>query len=262
MSQVDDELGYILRSETRTQILRTLSEQSPLDRGRFDATTEASRRTVNRAIAELEELGYISHNCGGFRLTAYGAIVTELIGQWKSRQEFLTEYQPFLSYISPAELGFEPLLLRNSQLTTATEMEPYAALDRLLSLRREATDIQIISPLVERAGLEQALERVRSDDLTLEAVIPESMYEQLTNGSTYTESFIELLRSPSSDIFVYPEEIPAFFGLFDRTATVAVSVNGIPYAMVESTHEAIVQSVREQFTRYRDAAKPIAADSV
>lgn len=254
---MDDELGYILRSKTRTRILRALSEHDELERSDLVAQSEQSRRTVNRTLAELAESGYLSRSGERFRLTASGDIMVGIVDQWKERAAFLQEYHPFLSHISADELGFDPFLLRGGTLTVATETEPYAALDRLLTLRRKASEILIVSPLIERTGLDQIRDRLSTDEISLEAIIPEAMYSRALNGSHYSKSFKAVVKEPSAAVFVYPGTLPAFFGLFDDIATIAVTEGGLPSVMVENTNERITQQLQEQFDQYRRESSPI-----
>jgi len=255
---MDDDLGFILRSQTRIDILLLLSEEPGLDRTSLVGQLETSRRTVNRVLAELAECGYLFQSGERFQLTAYGDVLAGVVDQWSHRREFLHDYRAFLSQISPDELGFDPLLLGQGELTTSTETEPYAALDRLLTLRREATEIKLITPLIERTGLDQIRERLyEGDDLSLEAIIPESMYERLMNGSRYSDSFVDVVETASITVFVYPESLPAFFGLFDDVVTVAVTDNGLPTAMAESTSDELIQHFNMQFERYCAESTPI-----
>ena len=258
MSQREDELGFILRSETRVHVLSMLSKKTAAGRSTLIDCSETSRRTVNRVLTDLESRGYLSQSSGTFRLTAYGDVMADIVSQWTERRDFLEEFRPFLTETYSADLGFDPLLLRTGDETTATETEPFAPLERLLSLRKRSTEIRIISPLIERAGLEQIRERLDGEeDVSLEAIIPESMYRQVLDGSRYSDLFADVVEADSTAVFVYPETLPAFFGLFDEIATVAVTDGGIPSAMVESSNEQIVQAIRKQFEQYQTESSRI-----
>lgn len=257
MGQVEDELAFLLRSENRTAFLAALDEAGNLDRYELEDRLDVSRRTVTRIAKNLTEKGYIEESSNSYTLTAFGTAIAEAYRQCRERTRIATTFRPFLANVDCNSFDMDLRLLRDADITVATEVSPYAPLDRLLTLRETATSVRFVSPIIEKRSTGQLEGRIRRDDeFHFVAILLADVYEAAISQPEYTSS-VEILRnSDSVEHFVHPGPMPYFLGIVDDVAVLGASVDGNPHALVESDRPELREWVTDRIDEYHHEAVP------
>ena len=258
MTAVEDELGFLLRSGNRTELLVSLAESQPLDRYELERRLDASRRTVTRALDALTERGYIREVEGEYVLSAFGASLAEAYRDCRRDVELASEYRPFLERVDTRTLDLDPSLLDGADLLLASERSPFVLLTRTLELRAEASRIREIAPGVEKRSVEQLAERLRNgEDLEVEVVLPATALEAAEGTDAFSAGHAVAREADAVDFYVADDEFSVFVGVMDETVTVGAGTGGEPEVMVESDRPALREWAETHLDGVRDAAAPL-----
>jgi predicted transcriptional regulator len=251
------ELRFVTQSENRAEALAVVSAEEPIARADLEARLDSSHRTVVRVVNSLAERGYLRETDEGLRLTPYGAHVAAAFDAFRERTETAVAFEPLLRHAPPVfrELPLE--CLEGADLLVASNADPFSILDRVLSLRADATRIREVAPGVQKASIEQLATRVRDgDDLDADVVISRRADEAAASSVDYREEHATTVESDAVDVYVRPEPIPFFAGIMDETAAVGVSKDGRPHALAVSDDPDLRAAVESVIERYRDEATP------
>lgn len=255
MEKAAEELRFVSQSLNRSEALLALTRDGPLKRTELERRLDASHRTVVRVVNTLDEAGFLRDSNGELRLSLFGSLVGNDLDDFVTATEVAIRFKPFLRNAPPA-LEFVDLdHLAGAELLVASESDPFAILDRILSLRSQATRIREIAPGVEQKSISQLADRVqRGDELDVEAVLPEQASESAESRSTYREDHRAAIASDAVDIYVHPEPISFFAGVLDDTVAIAVTEEGQPHALVLSEDVGLREQVESLVATYRDDA--------
>jgi len=255
--KLDEGMDYLSRSENRIALLAALVEDQPRSRDELELELSASKRTVSRVLTELTQKGYLQEAPAGFKLTTFGEVVTEAFLDYKDRFELAREYRPFLANVDSTAIDLDITALRGASLTVASDVNPYAPLDRALELRQDATRIRVVTPLVEKRSMEQLTARLeRGADLEFEAILPQRLYERVRSQRGYEGAFEREVQSDSVALFVYPDTIEVTYSIIDDVVALGATVDNEPYALLESTNPDLRAWVEQTIDEYRTAALP------
>jgi predicted transcriptional regulator len=257
MGRAVEELRFVTQSENRATALDIVSADAPIDRRELESRLDASHRTVIRVVNSLEERGYLRETDEGLRLTPFGAHVAERLDGALEATETALEFGPLLRNAPPALQAVSLESLSGAELLVASDADPFSILDRVLSLRAEATRIREVAPGVQKESIDQLAERVRrGDDVDAEAVISRHASDVAAERADYRDGHASTVESDAVDIYVHPEPISFFAGVMDDTAALGVSKDGQPYALAVSADPDLRAATEAIFESYRDASAP------
>jgi predicted transcriptional regulator len=251
------ELRFITQSANRADALAVLAAEEPLDRGELESRLDSSRRTVIRIVNSLEERGYLRETDRELRLTPFGAHVTDELDEFLAETRTALEYKPLLRNAPPVFRALPVGSLADAELLVASDADPFSILDRVLSLRAEATRIREVAPAVQKESVDQLAARVQQDDdFDVEAVISVRANDAAESRVDYRDGHATTVEADAIDIYVHPDPISFFAGVMDETAAVGVSKDGQPHALAVSEDPDLRAAVESVFERYRDEATP------
>lgn len=257
MTAPEEEIEFLFRSPNRVDTLAVLEGRQAATAHELDDELDISRRTIVRILNDLEDRQYIQKTTDGWVLTQYGS------GIFQSQQRFYDdillaqEYRMVLANIDQKQIELELELLRETSLTLATDVRPYAPLERVTQLHEEATEICILSPNIEMRSSEQVSDRIREDDeFQLELIISRDTLEILSQP-TYRPQLELLLNSEKVTSSVYPGEVPCFLGVIDDVAALGVIVDGKPEALVEGESPRFREWVVDHLDAFRAESMPL-----
>lgn len=246
------ELRFLTQSESRARALEVLSAEAPLDRRELESRLDASYRTVVRNVTAFEERGYLEETEQGLRLTPFGTHLADELCEFVAATDVAVEFQPLLRHAPPALRAIDPHDLAGAELLVASQSDPFSILDRILTLRAEATRIREIAPGVQKESIDQLARRVQRDqDVDIEAVISQQASDVAESRDGYREGHARTLESDRVRIHVHPEEITFFVGVMDDTVAIAVSKDEQPYALAVSENPDLRATVEAIFEEYR-----------
>jgi predicted transcriptional regulator len=261
MGRAVAELRFVTQSENRAQALDIVAKNAPIERRELEARLDASHRTVVRIVNSLDERGYLLDDEEGLRLTPFGAHIADRLDTALTSTETALDFEPLLRNAPPALREVPLASLDGAELLVASDADPFSILDRILSLRAEATRIREVAPGVQKESIDQLAARVqRGEDVDVEAVISQHASEMAESRVDYRDGHTTTVESDAVDIYVHPGPITFFAGIMDETAAVAVSKEGQPHALAVSDDPDLRAAVESVYRQYRDEATLKTAD--
>lgn len=253
MGQAVAELRFVTQSENRAKVLDIVSEEGPIERAAVESRLDVSHRTVVRVVNSLEERGYLREADGPLRLTPLGTHVADGVDAFRTRAGTALDFEPLLRHAPPAFRSLPLEGLADGELLVASDVDPFGILDRILSLRADATRIREVAPGVQRESIDQLAARVQGDeDIDVEVVIPQRASDVAESRAEYRDGHAATVESDAVDVYVHPDRISFFAGVMDDTAAVAVSKEGRPHALAVSDDPDLLATVESMFETYRD----------
>jgi predicted transcriptional regulator len=259
MSDVADSLAFLSQSTNRAEVLRLLQDEEGLDRYEIEEQVEASRRTVIRTLDALTEHGYVEDGDGQYRLTAFGSELVDSYQAFAEQAQLAHEFAPFLTHLPDGVFDQGLRCLEDAELITATEGSPYAVLDRTLTIRRQATQIRELSPIIEQKSIAQLAQRIRDNEpISVEVVLSESAMEASEIHPDYQDDQQLINQADQTDIYLASTEIPFLLCIADDTVAIGVT-NDMrkPHALVVSTNADVKQWAEQTYEAYQEHVQPV-----
>lgn len=162
----------------RLDVLELLCE-SPAQIRDLVEGTEHSRRTITRAITELEEIGLVERGGEGVVATPAGQLSRQRL------RGFLEDYRDILATREvleplPSSITVDPAFVARSESVQASGPAPYQPLERVQGLLENATAVRAVLPALDDPRLVRLLyELVVTDGGTVELVVTPAVFETL-----------------------------------------------------------------------------------
>ncbi|MFC4543332.1 helix-turn-helix transcriptional regulator [Halosolutus amylolyticus] len=163
-------------------LLRLLLAE-PLDRPEIQAALGVSRATSHRFVRWLEDEGYGERVDGRYRLTGYGETVAYGVCKFETYLRTARRLEPLFEYICEDHEEFVVEPFTDATVTVATPSDPYAPIERFLSLLRESETFRgfntthMIPPGIDDGG--------------------DRLFEERTVELVYVPDAVETLRDES-----------------------------------------------------------------
>lgn len=258
MGNVTDTLAFLSQSTNRAEVLQLLRDEKRLDRYEIEDQVETSRRTVIRTLDALAEHGYVEDADGQYRLTAFGSKLVDSYQRFAEEAGLAHELSPFLTQLPDGTFDCDLRYLEDAELITATEGSPYAVLDRALTIRRQASQIRELSPIIERKSVEQLAQRIRDGEpVSVEVVLSESAIEASKTHPDYQEAQQLVNQADQTDIYLASTDIPFVLCVADDTVAIGVTKDTKPHALIVSTHAEVKQWAVETYETHRKHAQQV-----
>lgn len=260
MAQPSDDVAYLLRSEARVDVLERASDGGPCERAALIDDGARSRRTIKRALDGLEGRGLIAVDAGSVALTALGRCVLEGYRSMVDAVEVSVDLGPVLRRIPADAFDLPASDLAGAEVVTASEGSPYAPIDRVLALRRDATELRELSSIVLKESAEQLADRAREGgDLDVHVVLERAAVEAATANPDYREAFEAIQGAPSVAVSVYDGSFPYLLVIADDAVAIGVEEDERPVAVAVSRSATVREWAEVQFRAFDDEASPIEA---
>lgn len=256
-------VSFLAASENRVDVLVTLRNSGPVDQRTVAEGVDASRRTVKRTLDALEERGWVVETTvnGEYRISALGELVLDAYLDVVDRLSVADRLGPFLERIPADALDIDPLAFADAEVVVREEGKPYAPMDRVLEIRRDASHIREVADIVQADSAQQLRERVESGELEAEVVLEAGVLDAVADHDGYAAEFEAALASDGATFYVFEGEVPFVFGLMDETVLLGVTDDmGVPGATVVSDRPEIRAWAVDRFESYRDRATELTPD--
>ncbi|WP_411966661.1 helix-turn-helix transcriptional regulator [Haloferax sp. YSSS75] len=245
----------VLRS--RTAVLAALSEET---KSPTELTTELSlsRSTIDRAIHELEDVGFVDTTDGTVRVTLFGRLAIETYATFVENLDSIGAVGDLFESL-PLDAPFDPVMVEGSSAVVADGPDDTRPLDRMVSFTDDAISIRGCVVEASEALVEAYYRRLLDDDdVSVHLVATEDVVQRLI--TTYRSQLVELLGDESfslrsTDSLPYTllvVELPrgpvVVLGVYDEGRLVGVVHNDDPRA---------VEWARSQFDHCRDDSDSI-----
>lgn len=251
-----DAARFLAGSPDRLALLTSLDEgsASPAD---LAAEHDASRRSVQRNLAEFVERGWAETSGGTYRLTVTGSLVAEEHAGYVGALSRIEEFAPFFRYLPDPDHAPDPVWLADAEITVASEDDPQAPVHRYVTrVERLDTDgVKMLSPVLSRlfheAHATLAIRGVHTD-----LVMPARTVRRARERNPI--EFETVISVGVLSLYRHPE--PFGVGLTlgdDRLLMAAYDDERRLRALVESANPAFHAWASDLFDRYRERSKPV-----
>lgn len=262
MSFSNGAVSFLAGSENRVETLVAIRDGEGVDQRQIAETVDASRRTVKRTLNDLEDRGWViaENGTNECRISALGAIVLDTYLEVVDRLGPATHSAPFLERIPREAFDLDPAALADADVVVAAENQPYAPMDRVLEVRRNASEIREVVNIVQADSAGQLRERVESGELEAEIVLEAGVLDAIAANDDYAAEFEAAAAADGATFYSYEGSIPYVFGLMDDTVILGVTNDkGMPEAVVVSDDPTVREWAEDRFESYRRAAEKIRA---
>ena len=167
--------------------------------------------------------------------------------------ELAHELSQFVMHLPDGIFDRDLRCLEDAELITATEGSPYAVLDRTLTIRRQASQIRELSPIIEQKSVAQLAQRIRDDEsVSVEVVLSGSALEASEIHPDYQDDQQLVSQADQTDIYFASTEIPFLLCIADDTVAIGVTNDMKPYALVVSTNADMKQWTEQTYKAYQE----------
>lgn len=241
----------------RIEVLERLSG-SVAGKERLVADLDVSRSTVNRALRELEGLGFLTRVDGEFTASATGRLVARQYREFVAGLEDSCDAQPVLSGVPPsAEMS--PAMVRGATVYFAEPPTPFRPIQRITEIAVDAREFRGLSAAVAvPESVDRIADAVLRGDLRAEFVVAEGVAEHLrSNRGDVLEASADTDRLSLH----VAGDLPYGLGIADgddgaRAFVVTYGADGDLRGAVVNDSPAAVEWAEGVFRRYRaDAAE-------
>lgn len=256
MANANDDITFLARSEHRVWIMNTLKESGQTSWEELRAKSSASRTTLQRNLNELESRGWIKKSPPRYHsLTLPGKCVTERYSELVKTVRATNQLDSDLEWFLSDTFDFDVRQIADADVTTSSEANPYAPIDRQLDVMQSADTFRW---LVSTLGM-QSMRVVRNcvlDRHELHVVIVDpAVADLIQSEQEYMDITDDLISSSCCEILVAQDEIPFYLGISDSVVQIgAQDDNGLLQAIVETERNEMREWALETLEEYRRSA--------
>ncbi|QIB74667.1 GntR family transcriptional regulator [Halogeometricum borinquense] len=182
--------------ERREAVLRRVG---PVEQRKRDLSESlsVSRSTVDRAIRELVEAGFVERGEDGYVRTLSGRLVLEAFDQFANRAEDITNAGNIIDLIG-SDSEFDIAVLDGADVVEATQTSPHRPLGHLASIIERADRIHAFAPAVFPSQVNTYHRRIVEEGVTARVLVAEKVMNRLV--STYRTKTQEALSTDRLEI--------------------------------------------------------------
>lgn len=255
----DDSIIEMMETALRRFPFLDCLGDEPKDKRTLVAELDCSRSTVNRGIRELEALDLVAYGDGGYRITSLGELVATAFTDLAATVELRLQYEPFLEWVPEDGFDMDLKLLRDAELLLPEQGDPYAMINRHVTVIEQTDYVQCVLPLVGLHAYKAAHEQILENDARAEVVVSPEAADTLQSAPEYAKLTEEMATTGRYELYQYDGDIPYFVGLLDETVQIGVDEAGEPRALIETTNPEVQDWAEIAFEEYKQQAEPVIA---
>jgi predicted transcriptional regulator len=250
-----DTIEYLARSDHRIEVLRAIRAE-PRTRGEIRDLADASRVTVGRIIADLEERGWVERIGRRYVVTTEGRYVATEFNRLVENLEAFDALPPVVEWFPDGEPAFDLNRLAGAEVVTAEEGDIIAPMRQALDLMEDADRVRAVASGAAR-------EFVHATRAAVEAgarhtlVVPTGTLDALTSDPELRAGVVAGLEA-GLRLLVVDADLPVI-QIADDTVALC---SGDHQAMVETDDEAVYAWAESYFESLLAAATEISPESI
>lgn len=226
---------------------------------------DVSRSTVDRAVADLVEVGLVRRVTGGFEATHAGELALAHYRAYTAATDSLGDAIPLLDAI-PADASVGTELLDGASVRLAEPYAPETVLAPVVSKLPETDTLRGFAPVVKTNYVSMLHDAVAAGDLSVEIIVEAGTIESLRSVTTAREEVAAFLASDAVDVFETDESLPYALWLlgspeFQRAGLTVHEAGGV-VGVLTNDRPAAVQACRDRYDRVRTDARPLDVDDL
>lgn len=258
-----EDVAYLSRSGNRLRILELLATE-PRTAREIRELTDASRSTLRRILAELEERGWARRTTDGdFVATARGEHVVTAFTPLVGAMQAVRELGDAVAWIPTDEWPVELHHFRDATVRRSTPTSPVAAADYLADLLPGASTFRCLTHVAPPVDVSKAmLDGVETGRLDAEYVFTGELVEYLRDQPDRLARWQRYLQNDAR-VYGYAGRIPCNLWIVDDTVFLGNSHPDVDQAceLIECTDEAVHSWARDVIEAYRTDADPLGVDA-
>jgi predicted transcriptional regulator len=257
MTEAVEKIEFLARSAHRIRILDLLREHGKLPNHELRDHFNASRTTVGRNLAALEDQGWIRRTNSTCEITRHGELVAEAFGDLVDTVEVTNSLESFMQWVPEGSLDLDLQHLADADIVLAKPGDPWAMVNRHVAAISETSDDQAMLPVTGLHAMEAIHRKIVSGDARTELVAEPSIVKTFQSNPDYAPLVEEMVDTGRFEIWLYNGDIPYYLGVLDSTVQIGVDEDGEPRAMVETDTEAVADWAVEVYESYKRDSEPV-----
>jgi predicted transcriptional regulator len=254
MAAAMDAFGYLLRSDNRVAVLRTLAT-APRTRRELADATGATRVTLSRILSEMEERRWVERDGDEFRVTPLGATLAEEVARLERTAETVERLQDVVQWLPLDALDVDVRDFADARVTLADESDPTSPGRRYASVLGDADRIQVLSSAAKPDAIRVHRKAVERTDQSFEIIHTTRAVDAIA-ADPEMRSWVRAIMDSGQGTYYHTEgPVPCNLLVADGTAVFSlVDDRGTRPGIVESDADPVVAAARSTFDDVREAA--------
>lgn len=247
----------------RETVLRALGER-PARKPALVDRLDVSRSTVDRAIADLDDVGLVDTVDGAYTLSKTGELALRVRDEYVERTDRIGEAEPLLKALDP-EAPFDPVILDGANVVLADPRTPEGALATVAAGFDEADSLRGFAPVV-KSNYASILREHVAHGLDVEIIVERDVLDSMAAVTKTRPELAELFASESVTVLVTDESLP--YALWVTTgeggsrAGLTVHDAGGVLGVIDNDREVAVEWCRDLYERIRSTSSVLGADDL
>lgn len=197
-------IAYLTRSPSRIRILDAL-DNGVRTRDELVDTTDVSRFTVSRTLAEFEDRGWTSRSATGYSLTGEGSFVICEVRSLLSNVDVAAKLDGTLEWLQTDELDVDIARFRDANVYTPSKTDHTAHIRVAADAVRNADRVRGVVTGVSHEMFEAVWEAAVHGSLDLAGVLHSRTIEAIHSDGELSKRVRELIREGGADIYEYKD---------------------------------------------------------
>ena len=216
-----------------------------------------SRSTVDRAIADLEETGFVQRAGTEFEATQAGELAFETYQEYTTATDALGSALPLLDAL-PEDAPIDTVLLEGASVTLADPHAPEAALSDVVGRLDDAETLRGFAPVAKTNYVAMLHDAVAHGDLSVEIIVQSGALDALRAVATARDKVGAFLRADAVDVFETEASLPYALWLLEaptfQRAGLTVHENGAIVGVLTNDRPVAFERCREQYAEVLETA--------
>lgn len=255
MTEPLDDIEFLSRSINRVTVLEEVSSH-PQTRAGLEASTDVSKVTIGRILDDLLDRGWIVKTGDTYKTTPIGEVIAADFSQLRTTVETAQKLRSIAPYLS--EIQFDVRCLDDATITVSDPADPMAPFERPIELLRGAERARFLSRMISPVVLEVVHEAVVEGDLSIEAVLSDSVRERIESDQEMTTWTRDILDSTRAHAYLSEETTPFEAAMIDDVVAILVTDgDDIVRGFIETTDATVQQWFDAEFESHQESARPL-----
>lgn len=252
-----DTIEYLARSDHRVEVLDAICT-APRTREEIRGLTDASRVTVGRIIADLEERDWIVRNGTEYEPTTSGRFIAREFTRLVRNLDTFEALPPVVEWFPGDEPAFDLCLLDDATVVTADEGDLIAPIRRGLDHIGQADHLRAVGNGISHEFAEAIREAVETGQRNI-IIGPPEMVDAIRTDADLRADIRAILESDRATLLQYEgEENLPVVQIGDDSVTLC---SGDHRAMVETDDPTVYEWAESYFASLRSRATPVLAEA-
>ncbi|MFB6298096.1 MAG: helix-turn-helix transcriptional regulator [Salinirussus sp.] len=250
-----EEITYLVRSENRIAVLRTLASDPKTKRAVVEET-DVSAVTAGRILDSFLDRGWIRQDGDEYATTAVGDLLVADYRRLFDSMDLACRLGPVVEHVPLEQMDFDVRHLTEAAVADTESFDALRGMDRQMQLFRGADSVRGFTHRLPNFLGDVIFEEVLSGTMELEAVLEAPLVDRLLDSADVRSQLLEVTRA-GAELYRADEgiRIPHHAALIDGTVAMVVhDDDGSMIQGIETSTEAIREWMHDTYESYRTDA--------